>query len=228
MLVTPKGFSMLAGDNRFSEARPPGIYKQDYLDDLCNFFGEQLPRTFVCPQTPEWKRSPDRDDDVDFGLQDNDFQASQMTNVVGKCDTINVVGAGEMTNAVGEEEMDNVKVPREMTSDDVLGDTMPLDKMESMRQFCNKVLNLNSLRPGVPPFPGSHLVSLSRIVSLQLITTLILCFDLIHCLKLPQLRAISTCLGQPKTLEGAVPLFHVEIRRNTIYDVNNMGWMLSD
>nr|GFB13456.1 mRNA-capping enzyme-like isoform X2 [Tanacetum cinerariifolium] len=166
MLVTPKGFSMLAGegggDNRFSEARPPGIYKQDYLDDLCNFFGEQLPRTFVCPQTPEWKRSPDRDDDVDFGLQDNDFQASQMTNVVGKCDTINVVGAGEMTNAVGEEEMDNVKVPREMTSDDVLGDTMPLDKMESMRQFCNKVLNLNSLRPGVPPFPGSHLVSLSR------------------------------------------------------------------
>ncbi|GJU20898.1 mRNA-capping enzyme-like protein isoform X5 [Tanacetum coccineum] len=82
-------------------------------------------KTFVCPQTPEWKRSPDRDDDVASGLQDNDFQASQMTNVVG---------AGEMANAVGEEEMENVKVPREMTSDDILGDTVPLNKMESMRQ----------------------------------------------------------------------------------------------
>ncbi|GKE50291.1 mRNA-capping enzyme-like protein isoform X2 [Tanacetum coccineum] len=75
---------------------------------------------------------------------------------------MNVVGAGEMANAVGEEEMENVKVPREMTSDDILGDTVPLNKMESMRQFCNKVLNLNSQRPGVPPFPGSHPVSLSR------------------------------------------------------------------
>ncbi|GJU64853.1 mRNA-capping enzyme-like protein isoform X2 [Tanacetum coccineum] len=125
-LIRSESISVSEAINRFSEARPPGIYKQDYLDDLCNFFGEQLPRTFVCPQTPEWKRSPDRDDDVAFGLQDNDFQASQMTNVVGKCDTMNVVGAGEMANAVGEEEMENVK------------------------------------RPGVPPFPGSHPVSLSR------------------------------------------------------------------
>ncbi|GKB01545.1 mRNA-capping enzyme-like protein isoform X2 [Tanacetum coccineum] len=104
-LIRSESISVSEAINRFSKARPPGIYKQDYLDDLCNFFGEQLPRTFVCPQTPEWKRSLDRDDDVAFGLQDNDFQASQMTNVVGKCDTMNVVGAGEMANAVGEEEM---------------------------------------------------------------------------------------------------------------------------
>ncbi|GJR88513.1 putative reverse transcriptase domain-containing protein [Tanacetum coccineum] len=51
-----------------------GIYKQDYVDHLCKVFGEQLPRTFVCPQTPEWKRSPDRDDDVASGLQTNGFQ----------------------------------------------------------------------------------------------------------------------------------------------------------
>nr|GEU81907.1 mRNA-capping enzyme-like isoform X2 [Tanacetum cinerariifolium] len=65
-------------------------------------------------------RSPDRDDDVASGLQDNGFQENQVTNVVGKGDTINVVGAGEMANAVREDEMENVTVPSEMTNDDIL------------------------------------------------------------------------------------------------------------
>nr|GEW09615.1 mRNA-capping enzyme-like isoform X5 [Tanacetum cinerariifolium] len=80
------------------------------------------------------KRSPDRDDDVASGLQDNGFQENQVTNVVGK---------------------------------------VPLNRMESMRQFCNKVLKPKSqgLFPGSHPvsllsylglFPGSHPVSLSR------------------------------------------------------------------
>ncbi|GJZ32177.1 mRNA-capping enzyme-like protein isoform X2, partial [Tanacetum coccineum] len=139
--------------------------KQDFVDDLCNFFGEQLPKTFVCPQTPEWKRSPDRDDDVASGLQDNGFQASQMPNVVEKGDTINVVGAGEMANAVGEDEMENVTVPSEMTNDDVLGDTVPLNKMEPNRKFCNDILKLNfkpdSRGRREALFLGSHHVSLS-------------------------------------------------------------------
>ncbi|GKG36415.1 hypothetical protein Tco_0444093, partial [Tanacetum coccineum] len=77
------------------------------------------------------QRSPDRDDDVASGLQVyNGFQENQVKNVVG---------AGEMANAVGEDEMENVTVPSEMTNDDILGYAVPLNKMESMRQFCNKV-----------------------------------------------------------------------------------------
>ncbi|GJZ59012.1 mRNA-capping enzyme-like protein isoform X2 [Tanacetum coccineum] len=109
-------------------------------------FGEQLPRTFVCPQTPEWKRSPDRDDDVASGLQDNGFQENQVKNVVG---------AGEMANVVGEDEMENVTVPSEMTNDDILGYAQCSElRLESMRQFCNKSFS---------EITGSHPVSLSRI-----------------------------------------------------------------
>ncbi|GKC26731.1 hypothetical protein Tco_1034025 [Tanacetum coccineum] len=82
-------------------------------------------------------------------LSDNGFQENQVKNVVG---------AGEMANAVGEDEMENVTVPSEMTNDDILGYAVPLNKMESMRQFCNKVLKPKS--QGL--FPGSHPVSLSR------------------------------------------------------------------
>lgn len=57
----------------FSDARPPGIYKPDYIDALYTFYHEIKPESVICPSTPEWKRSteldlngeavPDDDDD---------------------------------------------------------------------------------------------------------------------------------------------------------------------
>lgn len=57
----------------FSDARPPGIYKPDYIDALYAFYHEKKPEMVVCPPIPEWKRSsefdlngeamPDDDDD---------------------------------------------------------------------------------------------------------------------------------------------------------------------
>lgn len=57
----------------FSEARPPGIYKPDYIDALYAFYHERKPDMITCPSTPEWKRTsefdlngealPDEDDD---------------------------------------------------------------------------------------------------------------------------------------------------------------------
>lgn len=44
----------------FSQARPPGIYKQDYIEALYTFYHEN-PENLVCPPTPEWKRSSDLD-----------------------------------------------------------------------------------------------------------------------------------------------------------------------
>lgn len=40
----------------FAKARPPGIYKQDYIENLFNSYNERRPETLVCPSTPEWKR----------------------------------------------------------------------------------------------------------------------------------------------------------------------------
>lgn len=59
----------------FAEARPPGIYKPDYIDALYRFYHEMKPESVICPPTPEWKRSSDldlngeavRDDDDDGG-----------------------------------------------------------------------------------------------------------------------------------------------------------------
>ena len=58
--------------NKFAQARPPGIYKQDYIDTLYMFFNEKKPESLVCQQTPEWKSLPDPDvHDVSFSATDN-------------------------------------------------------------------------------------------------------------------------------------------------------------
>ena len=61
-----------------AKARPPGIYKQHYIDDLFTFYHEPRPAAIVYPSTPEWKRpetpdlngiattDQDEDDEDDF------------------------------------------------------------------------------------------------------------------------------------------------------------------
>lgn len=45
----------------FADARPPGIYKPDYIKSLYKFYHETKQEMVVCPPTPEWKRSSDLD-----------------------------------------------------------------------------------------------------------------------------------------------------------------------
>ncbi|KAF3638817.1 putative pentatricopeptide repeat-containing protein, chloroplastic-like [Capsicum annuum] len=60
----------------FSDARPPGIYKPDYIDALYALYHEKKPEMVVCPPTPEWKRSSELD------LNGNDDEASLIDNLV--------------------------------------------------------------------------------------------------------------------------------------------------
>lgn len=46
--------------HEFEVARPPGIYKRDYIEALYSFYHE-CPEKLVCPSTPDWKRSSDLD-----------------------------------------------------------------------------------------------------------------------------------------------------------------------
>nr|XP_016505765.1 PREDICTED: mRNA-capping enzyme-like [Nicotiana tabacum] len=48
----------------FSRARPPGIYRQKYVEALYDFYLQAKPEPLVCPQTPEWKRDADQDNDA--------------------------------------------------------------------------------------------------------------------------------------------------------------------
>ncbi|KAF1888636.1 hypothetical protein Lal_00011410 [Lupinus albus] len=76
-LMRSMSMSVTQAIKKFADARPPGIYKPDYIDGLYTFYHEKKPEMVVCPPTPEWKRSSELDlngeaipDDDDDGILD--------------------------------------------------------------------------------------------------------------------------------------------------------------
>ncbi|OVA10755.1 Dual specificity phosphatase [Macleaya cordata] len=138
-LMRSQSISVTEAIQVFANARPPGIYKQDYIDSLYTFYHERKPENVICPSTPEWKRSsdldlngeavPDEDDDggIVAPMQDNNHAQNEV-----------------------------------LTNDDVLGDAIPYDQQDAMRQFCYHSLKLGTGAKGTSQFPGSHPVSLNR------------------------------------------------------------------
>ncbi|GFZ02233.1 mRNA capping enzyme family protein [Actinidia rufa] len=111
---------------------------------LYNFYHERKPEMVVCPPTPEWKRSSDLDLNGDVVPDDDDDGGSAAP-----------LHENHETDAV-------------MTNDDVLGDSVPFDQQNAMRQFCYQALKLGIGVRGNSQFPGSHPVSLNR-ANLQLL-----------------------------------------------------------
>ncbi|KAI7728393.1 hypothetical protein M8C21_026809 [Ambrosia artemisiifolia] len=124
----------------FSEARPPGIYKPDYIDALYAFYHERKPDMITCPPTPEWKRSSEFDLNGE-ALPDEDDDGLPLDPLDGN---------------------NHVDTEGVMTNDDVLGDSIPQDQQDSFRQFCYQALKLSAGARGNQQFPGSHPVSLDR------------------------------------------------------------------
>ncbi|RDY14204.1 mRNA-capping enzyme, partial [Mucuna pruriens] len=124
----------------FSDARPPGIYKPEYIDSLYAFYHENKPEMIVCPPTPEWKRTPELVDLNGEAVPDDD-------------DNDGVSGLPLHENR----ETDTI-----MTNDDVLGDEIPNDQLDAFRQFCFQTLRLGVRTRGHMQFPGSDPVSLNR------------------------------------------------------------------
>ncbi|KAJ9548750.1 hypothetical protein OSB04_021293 [Centaurea solstitialis] len=122
----------------FADARPPGIYKPDYIDALYAFYHERKPDLVTCPSTPEWKRSSEFDLNGE-ALPDEDDDGVPVDPVDENHDTEGV-----------------------MTNDDVLGDSIPQDQQDAFRQFCYQALKLSAGVRGNHQFPGSHPVSLDR------------------------------------------------------------------
>ncbi|XP_059657806.1 uncharacterized protein LOC132304241 [Cornus florida] len=137
-LKRTQSISVTQAIEKFAKERPPGIYKADYIDALYNFYHEIKPELVSCPPTPEWKKSSDLDLNGDAVTDDDD-------------------NGGPAAPLHENNEIDIV-----MTNDDVLGDNIPFDQQESMRQFCYQSLKLSVGARGNSQFPGSHPVSLSR------------------------------------------------------------------
>ncbi|KAG5587082.1 hypothetical protein H5410_047516 [Solanum commersonii] len=63
-LVRNQSVSVSEAIATFAQARPPGIYRQKYVEALYDFYFQSKPELLVCPQTPEWKRDSDQDNEV--------------------------------------------------------------------------------------------------------------------------------------------------------------------
>ncbi|KAG9441683.1 hypothetical protein H6P81_017537 [Aristolochia fimbriata] len=133
-LMRSQQISVTEAIQKFAAARPPGIYKPDYIDALYRFYHERKPETVVCPSTPEWKGSSGLDLNGE-AVQDDDDD-------------------GGHAAALQEEPIEN----EVLTNDDILGDAIPHDQQDDLRQFCYHVLKPK----GPKGFPGSHPVSLNR------------------------------------------------------------------
>ncbi|TKY63429.1 mRNA-capping enzyme [Spatholobus suberectus] len=62
----------------------------------------------------------------------------------------------------GPDLQENHETDARMTNDDVLGDEIPTDQQDALRQFCYQTLKLGVGARGHTQFPGSHPVSLNR------------------------------------------------------------------
>lgn len=135
LMRTQQASSVTEAIQRFAEVRPPGIYKQDYIDALYAFYHETRSDLVLCPHTPEWKRSSDFDLNGEALPEDDDGAPYASTN----------------------EKQENVVV---MTNDDVLGDKIPDQQEYQLQRFCCEILK--TVGRGHLQFPGSHPVSLDR------------------------------------------------------------------
>ncbi|KAK2706182.1 hypothetical protein QYM36_016277 [Artemia franciscana] len=61
-LVDVFGFQLEAAIQEFSSKRPPGIYKQDYLDELYKRWGNEDNAILSCPPLPDWCNEEEEDD----------------------------------------------------------------------------------------------------------------------------------------------------------------------
>ncbi|MED6226424.1 hypothetical protein PIB30_103576, partial [Stylosanthes scabra] len=137
-LMRTTSMSVSQAIKTFSDARPPGIYKPDYIDALYAFYHEKKPEMVNCPPTPEWKRSSELDLNGEAVPDDDDD--------------------GEPGPNLNE----NHETDTRLTNDDVLGDEIPSDQQDAFRQFCYQTLKLGVGPRGHTQFPGSHPVSLNR------------------------------------------------------------------
>eukprot|EP01018_Ginkgo_biloba_P032026 Gb_15931 [translate_table: standard] len=135
-LVRTQGLTVKEALHRFAAARPPGIYKQDYIDALFTSYNERKPESVVCPSTPEWKRSAGVDLNGN-AVEDEDDD-------------------GDIMAALQEVEVEN----EAMTNDDVLGDAIPLAQQTEMQKICCMTLGVQPQANS--HFPGSQPVSLDR------------------------------------------------------------------
>ena len=96
----------------FAKARPPGIYKPDYIAELYKALYQRRSPRLLCPEVPDWKpASPGR-------------------------------GDGGEGDAAGSEIQGSDDAAKPIEHDDVIGDPVPPEMALAMQQACCQLLDL--------------------------------------------------------------------------------------
>ncbi|CAI5974866.1 unnamed protein product [Closterium sp. NIES-65] len=94
----------------FAEARPPGIYKEEYIQSLFTFYHERRPEAVICPPTPEWKATFDLDLDLNVALEMDEEDAGGGSGSGGGDDGNEECGAAVLPELVSLSPFESVPV----------------------------------------------------------------------------------------------------------------------
>eukprot|EP00803_Ostreobium_quekettii_P000704 evm.model.scf_1608.1 EVM.evm.TU.scf_1608.1 scf_1608:17316-27998(-) len=119
---------------QFSRRRPPGIYKNEYIDELFRYYHEVRPDSRITPAVPDWKGVADEDED-DGGRQ------------------------GPPVSALVEENACMTK--KQIHHDDIIGEEVDPGEEDELRKIVLQNMFTDAGR-NFQRFPGSQPVSLSR------------------------------------------------------------------
>lgn len=73
-LVEKLDYSIDMAVNLFADARPPGIYKQEYLNELFNRYGDSSMTVPIAPPLPTWEEEGDDQQQDDDGEEESHSQ----------------------------------------------------------------------------------------------------------------------------------------------------------
>ena len=118
---------------QFAKARPPGIYKKDYLDDLFTAYHEHWPSSLRNPQLPEWKISEEEEDRHSNGTV---------------CENLWKHAVGSSGEAISHE--------------DVVGEEIDAKHEKRLQVLISSILLQRNVDPSEVNFAGSQPVSLDR------------------------------------------------------------------
>ena len=156
-MVRYGGISVAEAVAKFAQARPPGIYKDDYIEELFRYNHERRPANLKCPPVPDFKAG-----EPDSPRRDGDEGAA--------------AGAEEEGNAAAaddekkkSEEAENyltpvgASVPEGVDHDSLFGEAIHPEEEDDLRRAVFELVAGRQLREHeLPHFPGSQPVSLAR------------------------------------------------------------------
>ena len=153
-MVRYGGISVAEALERFARARPPGIYKDDYIDELFRYNHERRPASLKCPPVPDFKAgepdSPRRDGDEGAVAAEEEEGGEEKKGE-------EAAAAESYLTPVGAD------VPEGVDHDSPFGEAIHPEEEDDLRRAVFELVAGRQLREHeLPHFPGSQPVSLAR------------------------------------------------------------------